>query len=59
MPPADACQPAKALIMAVCMADAWGELAGVERWDADGDGDLTSEEVSITGIFGLRLLVLR
>ncbi|NEP49115.1 MAG: bifunctional metallophosphatase/5'-nucleotidase [Moorea sp. SIO3C2] len=44
-PPLDQCLPAQNLIVESCMKDAWRVLVGYEEWDADGDGEITTEEL--------------
>lgn len=44
LPPDDACIGAKELITNVCVRDAWGRLIGIDRWDTDGAGAVSSAE---------------
>ncbi|NEO71651.1 EF-hand domain-containing protein [Moorena sp. SIO3H5] len=44
-PPLEQCLPGKNLIMESCMKDTWRVLVGYEQWDADGDGEITREEL--------------
>ena len=44
-PPLEQCLPGKNLIMESSMKDAWRVLINYEEWDADGDGEITREEL--------------
>ena len=44
-PPLEQCLPGKNLIMESSMKDAWRVLINYEQWDADGDGQITREEL--------------
>ncbi|EGJ31636.1 MULTISPECIES: EF-hand domain-containing protein [Moorena] len=44
-PPLEQCLPGKNLIMESSMKDAWRVLINYEQWDADGDGEITREEL--------------
>jgi hypothetical protein len=44
-PSLEQCLPGKNLIMESCMKDAWRHLVNYEDWDADGDGEITKQEV--------------
>ncbi|NEQ16557.1 MAG: bifunctional metallophosphatase/5'-nucleotidase, partial [Moorea sp. SIO3E2] len=44
-PPLEQCLPGQNLIVESCMKDAWRVLVDYEQWDADGDGEITREEL--------------
>ena len=44
-PSLEQCIPGKNLIMESCMKDAWRILIDYDQWDADGDGEITREEL--------------
>ncbi len=44
-PPLEQCLPSKNLILESCIKDAWRVLINYEEWDADGDGEITREEL--------------
>ena len=45
VPPLEQCLPAKNLIMESCMKDAWRTLVNYHEWDANGDGQISREEL--------------
>ncbi|NEO92027.1 MAG: EF-hand domain-containing protein, partial [Moorea sp. SIO3G5] len=45
VPPLEQCLPGQNLIVESCMKDAWRVLINYEEWDADGDGQITREEL--------------
>ena len=45
VPPLEQCLPAQNLIVESCMKDAWRVLVNYEQWDADGDGQISREEL--------------
>lgn len=46
-PPLEQCIPGKNLIVETCMKDAWRHLVDYHEWDADGDGEITIEELEV------------
>lgn len=45
IPDDESCRPAKDIIVEVCMKDTWRKLLGYDKWDSDGDGSISSEEL--------------
>ena len=45
VPDVEACRPVKDLVLEVCMKDEWRRLIGYDHFDADGDGDVSHEEL--------------
>jgi len=45
IPDTEQCRPVKDLVLEVCMKDEWRRLIGFSKFDADGDGDVSAEEL--------------
>jgi len=45
VPDAEGCRPVKDLVLEVCMKDEWRRLVGYGAFDADGNGDISQEEL--------------
>ena len=46
-PPEDRCIPAKNLILEACMKDIWRALVDYDRWDTDGDRQISQAELEV------------
>jgi len=47
VPDVEACRPVKDLVIEICMKDEWRRLIGYEKFDADGDGDVSADELAV------------
>jgi len=45
VPDTESCRPVKDVVLEMCMKDEWKRLIGFKQFDADGDGDITPEEL--------------
>lgn len=45
VPDEESCRPVKDVVLEVCMKDEWKKLIGFDNFDADGDGDVSVEEL--------------
>lgn len=46
VPDVESCRPVKDLVIELCMKDEWRKLIGFDGFDADGDGDVSHEELA-------------
>jgi hypothetical protein len=46
VPDLEACRPVKDLVLEVMVKDEWRRLVGFDRFDADGDGSVSGDEVT-------------
>jgi Ca2+-binding EF-hand superfamily protein len=45
VPSEESCRPVKDIVLEACMKDEWRRLVGFSQFDADGDGELTADEL--------------
>jgi len=45
VPDLEQCRPVKDIVLEICMKDEWRRLVGFTQFDADGDGDISGEEL--------------
>ena len=45
VPDVEACRPVKDVVVEICMKDEWRRIIGFEQLDADGDGQVSKEEL--------------
>uniref|UniRef100_A0A7S2HWD1 EF-hand domain-containing protein n=1 Tax=Haptolina brevifila TaxID=156173 RepID=A0A7S2HWD1_9EUKA len=45
VPDLEQCRPVKDIVLEICMKDEWRRLIGFSGFDADGDGDVTADEL--------------
>ena len=45
VPSEESCRPVKDIVLEACMKDEWRRLVGYPQFDADGDGELTADEL--------------
>jgi len=45
IPDIEQCRPVKDMVLETCIKDEWRRLIGFDQFDADGDGDVSAEEL--------------